>query len=303
MKTACIVQGDIRDGLSLILNELNKYFDYLILSTWEDDLEKVPQGDFYLVLNKKPDCNGLSNRNYQRFSVSRGIDIAKKLGVDYVMKWRSDMLPTNLDINFLFTSANYLPPKGMKSRIVTCAFRNLSVNPDWFSSIPDYFSFGHIDIMELLWGDNEFNYSKMYNTPQGMIAELGEDWMVNKDIACYYCAESELYAFFKHRIQRIANKIMTHEEILKSHFTLIDHNSLSIIWFGSNGLFRPIISLNFPWWNTRVWNGKKKVVLITAGYPQTIFWKYFSKYIVYFITKFKNYEQKKLLNKFLALKK
>jgi radical SAM superfamily enzyme YgiQ (UPF0313 family) len=54
------------------------------------------------------------------------------------------------------------------------AFRNLSVEPDWFSSIPDIFSFGSIEEMELLWGDDGFNYAAEMNFPEQMRRELGD---------------------------------------------------------------------------------------------------------------------------------
>jgi hypothetical protein len=304
MITACIIQGNIRADISIIISHFISKFDYIIISTWEEESLLVEDSQkLFIIKSKKPNVLGYSNRNLQRYSTAVGIRKARELNCDYILKWRSDMLPLKLNLFELYNYSQFDIPNGFKSRIVTCAFRNLSVYPDWFSSIPDYFSFGHIDIMDLLWGDNEFSYSKMYNTPQGMITELGEDWMANKDIAGYYCAESELYAIFKQRIQKIGNKISTHEEIVKSYFYLIDHKRLSIIWFGSNGLFRPIISLYFPWWNIRVWEGKTKVTLITAGYPQNKFWRYFLIYFVYLITKFKNYQQKKLLLKFLTSKK
>ncbi len=267
MKTACIVQGDVRDGLSLILNELNKHFDYLILSTWEDDLDKIPQGNFYTLLNEKPICSGFSNRNLQRYSVSRGLDIAKKLGVDYVMKWRSDMLPTNFDINLLISSANYLPPKGMKSRIVTCAYRNLTVTEDWFSSIPDLFAFGHIEAMEMLWMDTEFDYSAMYNPPRAMFNLYRPFFECYNDyISSLWCAESELYSIFKYRLQNKLNSELCHENIVKNYFTLINHNCMRIVWFGNNS-FRPFFqSLEHPWWDVDCWLGKSNIIYSEKGY-------------------------------------
>lgn len=301
---ACVVQGNIRSNFEHVLRSLIPKFDYIIISTWENDhIEFDCPENVIIVKNRIPKIAGYSNRNLQRFTTANGLRIARELNCDYILKWRTDMLPINLDLKFLFNQSQFDIPQGFNSRIVTCAFRNLSVNPDWFSSIPDYFSFGHIDIMEVLWGDNEFDYSQMYNLPEEMKLELGVQWTANKDIAGYYCAESELYAIFKQRIQQINKDIYSHEEILKSFFNLIDHKSLAIIWFGANGLFRPILALNFPWWTPSVWNGTEKAKLIAAGYPQSIFWKYFSKYIVYFITRLETYKQKKLLKKFLASKK
>lgn len=267
MKTACIIQGNIRNGFELVLKEIQKHFDVVIVSTWEDEVAKIPDGDFIKIFNQKPKVAGYSHRNYQRYSTARGLEKAKELGCEYVMKWRTDMLPTKLDVHQLINWANYNVPNGVSSRIVTCAFRNLTVYEDWFSSMPDLFAFGHIDMMEMLWGDDGFDYTKMMNPPQQMLIDEGEEWMNRADVSGYWCAESELYAIFKDRLQKKLAIELSHENIAKNYMRLFDHEKLGIVWFGENGKFRPIFQAwQHPWWSESAWNKQNSIEYISKGY-------------------------------------
>lgn len=269
MKTACVIQGDIRENFEIVLFEMQKHFDIIIISTWNDEKDKIPDGDFNIILNDKPHSTGYSHRNYQRFSTARGVAKAKELGADYVLKWRTDMLPTKLDINQLIDWANYDIPNGLKSRIVTCAYRNLTVYEDWFSSMPDLFVFAHISTMELLWGDNDFDYTEMMNPPKQMLEDEGLDWMSQNDDGRIWCAESELYGIMKDRLQKKLNIKLSHSLIAKDYMRLFNHNKLEIVWFGNGGLFRCIASsLGYPWWTENSWK-KNKVIYIKKNYINT----------------------------------
>lgn len=294
MKTACIIQGNIREGFELVLHEMKKHFDVVIVSTWEDEVTCIPSGDHIVLFNEKPLVTGFSHRNYQRYSTARGLDKARELGCDYVLKWRTDMLPTKLNISQLITWANTDIPPLMTSRVVTCAFRNLTVHEDWFSSIPDLFAFGHIDTMDLLWGDIGFDYSKMFNPPMQMLVDEGCEWQdinnlcdvwdinykkiysissvsqkksVHNDfLSSIWCAESELYSIFKDRLQRQLNLSLNHEKIVKTYMYLVNHHELKIVWFGNNGKMRPIFNgCQIPWWTNKQWL-KSKAKMIHKGY-------------------------------------
>ena len=267
MKTACIIQGNVRNGFDMILKEIEKHFDVVIVSTWDDEKERMAAGDFITIFNPKPQVAGYSHRNYQRYSTARGIEKAKELDCDYVLKWRTDMLPTKIDVSQFKEWANYDIPNGMSSRIVTCAFRNLTVYEDWFSSMPDLFSFGHIDTMELLWGDDGFDYTKMMNPPAQMLMDEGDEWLNRADVTGFWCAESELYAIFKDRLQKKLDIKLSHEEIAKNYMRLFEHDKLSIVWFGEKGKFRPIFQAwQHPWWSESNWMGKKQIRYATKGY-------------------------------------
>lgn len=300
MKTACIIQGNIRNGFELVLKEIQKHFDVVIVSTWEDEVAKIPDGDFIKIFNQKPKVAGYSHRNYQRYSTARGLEKAKELGCEYVMKWRTDMLPTKLDVHQLINWANYDVPKGLNSRIVTCAFRNLTVYEDWFSSMPDLFAFGHIDMMEILWGDDGFDYTKMMNPPQQMLIDEGEEWMNRVDVSGYWCAESELYAIFKDRLQKKLGIELSHEKIAKNHMRLFEHEKLGIVWFGENGKFRPIFQAwQHPWWSESAWMVKKQIKYAIKGYKLSDFKSYIKSKFGLFVRYIEIKKQKKYLKEYL----
>ncbi len=264
-RTACIVQGDYRRGTDEVLNSLKNKFDLVVISTWEDDVQKFPKGEYKIIGVKKPENFGITNRNLQRLGVSEGLRVARAEGCNYVLKWRTDLLPTKLDVNQLIQLATTNIPNGVDSRIVTCAFRNLSVKPDEYSSIPDLFAFGSIKMMSMLWDDEGFDYTQSLNIPALMRKKYSKT-----DIEAIngvdYCAETEVYAFFKYRLQALLSKDLTHREIAENYLSLIDDKQLGILWFGRDKGFRSIKqAYHIPWW--RMKNGKAfQPAVIVPGY-------------------------------------
>jgi len=304
MKTACIIQGDIRVETDLVISEMLKHFDIVILSTWVGEKIKIKHNASVVILfNDKPATSGITNRNYQRFSTARGLEKAKALNCDYVLKWRTDMLPTNLDVQQLIQwSVSGLQNK-IPSRIVTCSFRSLTVCEDWFSSIPDLFAFGHIDIMQILWGDSGFDYSKDMNIPARMIIDEGREWALKNNAGYVYCAETELYAIFKNRLQIILSTSFSHREIVVNYFRLFDHKKLDIIWFDRKGGFRSIFqSLQIPWWSEKDWeNGFSKTVHF--GYRRSFPLDYIKQRLGRILVRYSELRQKKLFDKYLKNEK
>lgn len=268
IKCACVVQGDIRRGTHDVLKELQRHFDLVILSTWIEEERKIPKGSFEVILNKKPENSGFTNRNYQRLSTDAGLKYAEIAGCTHVLKWRTDMLPTKLDLNQLLQWSEYKKPQGVSCRIVTCAFRNLSVEPDYFSSMPDLFAFSDIEMMKLLWSADGFDFSKSMNVPIDMINECDTEWMNDKNVVSIFGPESELYANFKSRLQIKTGCYLNHIKIAKEYLYLINHERLGICWFAPDGGFRSIIqALQHPWWTEHTWVTGKPVVN-EIGYPE-----------------------------------
>lgn len=293
--TCAVVQGNLRRGIDEVLACLASHFDCVILSTWDDENpDKIPKGDFEVVLNQKPLVPGYSHRNFQRLSASTGLRRAEELGATHVLKWRTDMLPTRLDVQQLLKWSAYEIPPGFDSRLVTCAFRNLTVKQDWFSTIPDLFAFADISLMKLLWGDESFDYSREINIPIEMEKEYSTDWCNRSDVAGLYCPEAELYAIFKSRLQMQLHKQLAHFEIAKHHMRLINHRHLGICWFGERGQFRSITqALQHPWWSEWTWKyGKPNCV--EAGYPETNWLQKFRrKHLSRIVIKYELYRQRK----------
>jgi hypothetical protein len=211
--------------------------------------------------------SGFSNRNYQRMSTARGVQAAKDAGCDYVLKWRTDMLPTRLDLEQLVNWANTNVPFGMKSRLVVPAFRNITVEPDFLSSIPDLIAFSHIDTMELIWGDDNFDYSKDFNLPKGLYRELNSSLLLNDNLGSLYCPESEFYAIFRERLKMKLNIDLDHYTICKNYMRLFNHKRLQIFWFGKHSGFRSIEQAwEHPWWTEFIWE-QGEPEKIQSGYP------------------------------------
>lgn len=253
MKVGCIIQGDIRRGSNLVLETLPRLFDYTVLSTWNDG-QIVPKGDFELIRSPKPQLAGFTNRNYQRLSSAKGLEAAKAAGCDYVLKWRTDMLPTRMTVNQLMEWACFSPPKGTSSRIVVPAFRNISIDPDTFSTMPDLFSFGHIHEMEKLWGDDGFNYSQAFNMSAQDQEALGARFLNVPNLADLYCAEAEVYALYRSKLAENNSQPLSHKYVAENYLRLIDHRQLDILWFGAKTGFRSLgQAWEHPWWTETQW--------------------------------------------------
>lgn len=266
MKLGCIVQGDLRVPVEPILRELRKHCDTLILSTWEDQKDVIPPGNYFQsILNVKPAEAGITNRNLQRKTTAAGLKLAQELGCTHILKWRTDMLPTRLCRDSLATWARYSPVKPFSSRIVMPAFRNLTVDPDWFSSFPDHFAFGETALLKEMWSDDQFDYTLRYNVPPQMIKECGisttDDGQILLNGTSYpaaniYDAHVELYAVFKDRVQKRVGRPWTHRELARDLLYLVDHRRLGICWLKTTGLtpYRSILrAAAVPWWTEKRW--------------------------------------------------
>ena len=271
-KVGCVVQGDLRVPVAPILRELRDHCDVVILSTWEDQNDRVPRdAGVRVVLNKKPVERGITNRNLQRFTTAAGLRVAAEEKCTHVLKWRTDLLPTKLRRADLLQWAAERGGGALGQRIVMSAFRNLTALPDWFSSFPDLFAFGSLAAMDLLWGDDGFDYTKPFNvpaemrddcgwteTPTGTVRLRGAD--AEWSPAIVYDAHVEFYALFRARLQRHTKRAWTHPEIVRDVLRLIDHERLGACWFraGAKIPFRSIVQATYlPWWTEKAWTNNQ----------------------------------------------
>lgn len=256
--TACLIQGDIRNGTSEVVDKMLKHFDIVILSTWiGSDISKI-NSKCKVLLNQFPENFGLSNRNLQRFSTARGIDFAMSLNCNIICKWRSDMLPLCQNFDIFFKKLNFLNSEdNSQYKILFCPFRCLTSSPDWFSSIPDLFAFGSIDQMKMLWGDDDFDYTKSYNIP----IDLKDSGIIYDNFEKNWSPETELYAFYKSRLQRKLKHQLSHAVILKNYCELVDHHDFDIIWFGKTGYRSIFQAFEHPWWTLKVWKGQQDIIV------------------------------------------
>ena len=90
---AIVIQGQ-----SDYVNELKKAWsgNSLIWSTWIGNESKYNKEDI-VVFNEMPSVRGVGNVMLQQKTTLNGILKAKELKYERVLKWRSDMIPTNTD--------------------------------------------------------------------------------------------------------------------------------------------------------------------------------------------------------------
>lgn len=233
---AILIQGPIIENVtdSIIKFFLNQYpNDYVIVSTWNNTdknlLEKVRDADI-LILNKPPEYPGVQNRNYQIISTANGLKKAYELGIKYVLKVRSDLLPLspnlfNMGKKLLETFNSDFPIKyGLKNRIII---------PESFTKkyIPyhpsDMVMLGHTEDLLLFW-DIELDLRK-YNMNQD------NEWLTKTiiDIGLDMGpTEAYLGVNFCNSIGWKINKdLLNAWDFLRQFFIVVDNNWFDIFWY------------------------------------------------------------------------
>ena len=257
-----------------------RLFPLVLVSTWKSEAGKLPPGRYETVLSDPPPAPGIGNRYFQRVGMAAGLRAARQLGCTHIMRWRTDLLPTRLDLGDLLCRSNRDVPPGLTSRIVLSAWRNLEVAPDWFSSLPDLFMFSDLVAMERLWGTEGLDFNQPVNFPPEMVRELGLTWNVAANQLTFrgrsyqlnevFDAHIEFYAWFRSRLQRDLGASLNHTAIALNTLSLIDHRRLGICWFKDSPelQFRPIINaVSFPWWTERHWRKGTPPRTMPAGWP------------------------------------
>jgi len=95
MKRCIIVQGPTNSNSIAEIRECWKGHD-VIYSTWEGN-EHLYMDNEMVIHSKLPQYTGVRNLNYQKVSTLYGLQIAKQLGYQRALKWRSDMWTNNAD--------------------------------------------------------------------------------------------------------------------------------------------------------------------------------------------------------------
>lgn len=236
-KVITVIQGNIRQGFPEVLRAVQKFSDTVILSTWRSELRFVPEGKFELVLNDPPVNRGITNRNLQRVSTVAGLRRAKELGADFILKWRTDLLPTAISKQQLLEWVLHDVPSSVPSRLLLSPFRSAALSPDWFSSLPDLYAFGHSDMMCMLWNLHGFDATRPFNVPPGMLQLPGlqvtsDRLLINgKNCTDFYDAHIECWAWFKENLQRWLKREISYSEVAQNFLSMPDHKRWRICWF------------------------------------------------------------------------
>jgi predicted Rdx family selenoprotein len=95
MKRCIIVQGPAYSNSISQIRQCWKGWD-IIYSTWKG-YEGLHTEDEIVIYSALPHSNGVKNLNYQKVSTLAGLNMAKELGYERALKWRSDMWTNNAE--------------------------------------------------------------------------------------------------------------------------------------------------------------------------------------------------------------
>ena len=158
---AVVLQGPLWKDHDFTLETVKLYRRHfgsaaIIVSTWDDEESEVVSELVNLgaevLLNEKPAYSGTSNINLQIVSSRNGILRAKELGVEYVVKTRTDQRMYAPDIgDFLHNMVETFPV----SRDATLKGRVVGVSLNTFKyrmyGLSDMLTYGHIEDLLLYW--------------------------------------------------------------------------------------------------------------------------------------------------------
>lgn len=229
-KTAIVMQGQVITKNNFTLETALLYRKFfpdtaLILSTWKNEdqetIKKIRESGWSVIENEKPLYSGHFNINYQIVSSVNGIKLAKELGLDYVLKTRTDQRmnnPNSLQI-FHYLDSLYPPHNNKQTRrlfvpnIGTLQYRPYGVG--------DMIMFGHINDMILYWDakhDMRADTLEMFPT----VIEIAKI----RKTEVYLC--TEYLEKIKQPISWTLNDSWT---IFGKYFCIFDNTLLDMFWY------------------------------------------------------------------------
>ncbi len=249
-KIGVVIQGPWMAGVTdKVITFFTGKVDYVIYSGWENDQSNAITNDSYIALfNKRPLNAGLQNRNLQRVSTYYGLTALSTLKVKYALKWRSDILPREVNFSSLIRECGISPFPPFMSRLVMSAYRAYPINADWLSTIPDLYMFGVIDHMLTMWSIDDLSMEAPYNIPKLMMIEMSDSAVGTRQFFDYmYNSHAELYSVYKERLLVRLNVTNIHAtKIFKQQFFFDDYLRYKFDWFDSKKKLRSVEKSNFP---------------------------------------------------------
>lgn len=160
-RRAIVIQGPILSSINVDIIKhyaVNNPEDLLIVSTWAASspkyISQIKEIADEVILNTPPDFSGHQNRNYQIVSTIAGLRKAKKLGVEYALKMRSDIA---LFSNPVMDNAEHLL-KLYDSKVCNqYGLKNRFIIPDIYTrkyvlyNASDHYMFGYLDDLLMFW--------------------------------------------------------------------------------------------------------------------------------------------------------
>jgi len=254
---AIVIQGPIIEKSDFTLETIKSYRYFypnaiIIFSTWKvgsDIIEKFKDLDVHLIQNRYPDYYGISNINLQLVTTQSGVQLAKELGAEYVLKTRSDQRIYHPGFAAYLNSLIDAFPLcgsivGQKKRIV-----GISLNTFKFRlyGLSDHFIYGYIDDV-LLYFDVELDCRKF--TPEDIVnfSSTYRQFSLSRICEIYLCSN------FLNKVGRsLSFNLSNSFEMFRDHFIIIDQSAIKLFWnkytldqdrFNYFGFCEPEISFN-----------------------------------------------------------
>jgi len=232
-KFAVLLQGPLKLEDSFTLETVRLYkktllpSTHIIVSTWEDEdeytLQELRNLGAHVITAKQPENQGILHVNYQITSVKNAIHLAEELGVEYLLKSRTDtrMYATNIEeyLCGLLTAFPSLDTYKQKYRIL-----GLSLNSNLYRmyNISDLVMFGHISDMTTFWDVALDQRTTEPARPKNTLREWSELRMV----------ETFLTSKYLEKIGRTLQWTVADSfKALGENFIIIDEQSLDLFWY------------------------------------------------------------------------
>jgi len=238
---AIVIQGPIWSADDFSLETVRLYRRNMpdckiILSTWKDtsqqDLDRMAQEDVDIVLNERPAIPGPYNVNMQIVSSFGGMRRAAELGVEWIIKSRTDQrLYQPTIMSSLISMAQLFPPLGAAAR--TQKYRVFGLAGGTFKFAPyhlcDQTVFGHIDDMLSYWSPPLRESPLPESFPTDPLRRFLE---VPIGKFCRYAAAEPYFAsqFLLRQGRPLEWTISDSWAALRDHFGVVDQMSSDIYW-------------------------------------------------------------------------
>lgn len=240
-RLAIVIQGPIISKNDFTLETIKiykKHFNsaFTILSTWSDEdaavIGRFKELDVSVILNEKPAYAGVSNINFQIVSTRSGIKKAQELGVEYVLKTRTDqrMYAPNI-ADYLYNITEAFPVKGgyrrQRKRIVGVSLNTFKYR---MYGLSDMLVYGHIDDILLYWDvaldERRFSDEDIRKASASL-----------RGFALWRVCEVYLATEFLQKLGRkLEWSLADSWRAFKNHFCIVDNEQLDLFWVKYNRL-------------------------------------------------------------------
>jgi hypothetical protein len=240
-KAGIVIQGPIWSADDFTVETVRLYRRHmpdskLILSTWNDtprqDLDRIAAEGAEIVLNDKPGMPGPYNVNMQIASAAGGMRRAAELGVEWVIKSRTDQrLHHPTVMSSLISMAHLFPPLGDAAE--TQKYRVFGMAGGTFKFVPyhlcDQTVFGHIDDMLAYWSPPLRNNDLPEGLPTDPLRLFKE---VPIGELCRHAAAESYFAsqFLLRQGRALKWTVADSWAAYRDHFGVVDQMSSDIYW-------------------------------------------------------------------------